>query len=138
MVGMKAWCMQLINISLQLIVLLMSKPFPYSPGFIGLFSCDASDSSKFYCSILSHTGHWWPHFLKGRAIWLGFWIWVFNIFLVCPSLLLVVQNWFGTWFLTNIILYLSMYTSHRQPGTICQQAWTWTGNRTNRMVRLHQ
>ena len=34
-------------------------------------------------------------FLKGRAIGFGFWIWVFNVVLICPIMILVVQNWFS-------------------------------------------
>ena len=55
-------------------------------------SLDSSVSTKFLFPVLSHFGHWWPNFLKGRAIGLGFWPWAFEMVLVCPSMLLVVQK----------------------------------------------
>ena len=82
------------HLSMHLVTLLgLNKSLSFLIFFhFFIWLLDASDSTIFL-PILSHFGHWCPNCLKWRAIGLGFWPWVFDMVLVCPSMLLVVQKY---------------------------------------------
>ena len=104
---------------LHLTVLLMSvdlqsKPFPYRLVFIGLFSCDFPLVPQTLPKFLFYSVPFWSLMAKcfeRESIRIGLLDMDLQYSLSLPSVLLVVQNWFGIWFLTLDLFYIFLNTT---------------------------